>query len=93
MKERKKNKIPSHSLIQVDEEEEEENIVSSQTIEDGEEKMDKGEEERNEGEEGDVATKLPSIEEFYMKDVKTLNTNMLQGEEVHICSKFKVTFS
>ena len=62
-------------------------------MEDGEEKMDKGEEERNEGEEGDVATKLPSIEEFYMKDVKTLNTNMLQGEEVHICSKFKVTFS
>ena len=25
--------------------------------------------------------KLPSIEEFYMKDMKTLNTNMLQGED------------
>ena len=47
-----KNKISSHSLIQVDEEEEEENVVSSQTMEDG------VEEERKEGEEGDVATKM-----------------------------------
>ena len=33
-----------------------------------------------EGEQQD-AVKLPSIEEFYMKDMKTLNTNMLQGED------------
>ncbi|XP_072034275.1 LOW QUALITY PROTEIN: uncharacterized protein [Amphiura filiformis] len=35
-----------------------------------------------EGDDGVQETvKLPSIEEFYMKDMKTLNTNMLQGED------------
>ncbi|XP_071481337.1 uncharacterized protein [Diadema antillarum] len=73
--------------MQVDEEEEAESSVSSQTAGHGEGDVSReadgsGEERRRSGEDGGEAAKLPSIEEFYMKDVKILNTNMLQGEEI-----------
>eukprot|EP00057_Strongylocentrotus_purpuratus_P023857 XP_011678331.1 PREDICTED: uncharacterized protein LOC583829 [Strongylocentrotus purpuratus] len=65
----------------MDEGEEEEEAGSPEMV--GESKVEEGEaEERRDEEEGATATKLPSIAEFYMKDVKTLNTNMLQGEEI-----------
>nr|XP_054770711.1 uncharacterized protein LOC129278594 [Lytechinus pictus] len=68
------------------EESEEEDGGSPQRVgegKDGMRKVEEGEEmEPEDGEEGATATKLPSIAEFYMKDVKTLNTNMLQGEEI-----------
>ena len=71
----------------MDEGEEEETETGSPEMvgesQEGRRKEEEGEaEERRDGEEGATATKLPSIAEFYMKDVKTLNTNMLQGEEV-----------